>query len=412
MKKIFIISLFFILVLTVNVYAIVPPGASYHSTLYTDLIMGAGVDNKVVVGAGIFQIGPYCNSKLQLGDDSWIYDDDCEASSGTTLHIDSDDQIQIKSQDNLGINVNTFGNVGIKKSNPAYALDVKGTIQASEKIITPSIMGAGADNKVVVDADIFQISSDCTGKLQLGDDSWIYDDSCPGGSSIPEQRTLYIESADDIHIRNTNAYVDGIYIATDGKVGVGTTTPVNTLDVNGTISTYQICDENNLHCTDLSKKSIIQGVQSSMFGTPDLLEYKYLKIWSPNDGEYYYLPLYSVGELSPFNLYMDIDCSPVPLGAPGCDPDYDPYCGDWGEECEVNAILSGGSGDYLYCVTSAALPAGEDEPADCIPSNTVSGNSFYVGIITHGVPGTDYIFMAKATDVNTGETDEGFAVSS
>ncbi len=152
MKKIFILSLAFLIILSISVSAIVPLGVSYHPTLYTNFIKSSTSEGAVIVDAEIFNIGPNCMGKLQLGDDSWIYDDSCDTSTGNgnnvnTLHIDSDDTIEIKSNDNLGIHINTIGKVGIKEQYPLYDLDVDGTIRAQGKVVTPQV-GIGTNTPI------------------------------------------------------------------------------------------------------------------------------------------------------------------------------------------------------------------------------------------------------------------------
>jgi hypothetical protein len=130
-----------------------------------------------------------------------------------------------------GIVISQEGTVGISNSNPFYDLDVSGIASVSKMINIPSCGGR-----------------DVAG-LKIGDDSYIFDDSCPSPTMGPESqsngmqnlRTLHIESDDDIQIKSgdQDSSNKGIYITREDKVGIGTDTPDRTLHVSGDIKSYE-----------------------------------------------------------------------------------------------------------------------------------------------------------------------------
>lgn len=76
--------------------------------------------------------------------------------------------------------------------------------------------------------------------IYIDDGSYIYDSSCDGWIIIPPSATLHMQSDDDIRIHagsNTGIYMSN----TSERVGIGTTTPAYTLDVNGTGSFKGVC---------------------------------------------------------------------------------------------------------------------------------------------------------------------------
>ena len=120
------------------------------------------------------------------------------------------------------------GKVGIGTHEPHEKLHVTGDAWVSNDLLVGGFIGITSCNAVGVYPP--------TRGIRIGDDSYIYDDDCavdwppPGEYPEPAEMTLYITSGDSIAVK-AGADKDtgddgnyGIYVNTDGKVGIGTDT--------------------------------------------------------------------------------------------------------------------------------------------------------------------------------------------
>ncbi len=363
MKKIFILSLFFMLVLVVSANAFVPFGMSYHPVSYTNFIYGSNIDNKVVVGADIFQISPNCTGKLQLGDDSWIYDDSCDTSVNPnpqrTLYIESGDGIHIKNLDTStgGVYVATNGKVGIGTTNPGKALDVNGSldilgdllinegrfrIQGNYPAPQIELYDSGANGKN------FTIISD-NGEFNINDDT---------SSTIP----FKITSSGDIGVEGSLT-ASNVIVAHDGIYTGG-----NIISAGGITSYEEICDSNG--CISVAQPVVVD--ESSMLGNTAISN-KYLKVTS-GPGEFYYIPLYSLEDYTPLEYTVTV-------------ANWEHYVIAWDDyvtHYRARITITNGNGAYEYCWTAGPSPCTPDTVYTeqiVVDGNEISGpDSIWVGL--------------------------------
>jgi len=197
---------------------------------------GVGFDAKFIMEVES-EVGSYAS--LDFNKDSTLkaqlYLDD---NADNDLYIDVDNN-------NLIIDTGT-GKVGIGTDSPAYELDVVGTIRSIDTIIAKRV----SDNARVVikgdtgyDAVAEYMSGDTYPRWAIGRDG--FGAGMPGitfgpeagdtvfaqvgsGVGLPESRNLAFYTS------NATALTERMRIDKDGNVGIGTTTPELTLQVNGT----------------------------------------------------------------------------------------------------------------------------------------------------------------------------------
>lgn len=91
---------------------------------------------------------------IKIGDNSYIYDDNCEG-VGTTLNIESGDSVSFKSGGNQGIYIKSAnGNVGIGTANPSTKLEVAGNLKVGGDVqITDLYSGESAGTPICFDTN-------------------------------------------------------------------------------------------------------------------------------------------------------------------------------------------------------------------------------------------------------------------
>ena len=151
--------------------------------------------------------------------------------------------------------VNASGNVGIGVTAPAARAHIGG---ASSQITTPIAILHSSGNQTPLafhssNAEVARIRADSSGNLVL---------STVSGAN----KDIYLRAGDD---SNTDLFID----ATTGNVGIGTTTPLSTLSVVGSISvTGRIAlgnlDGSSTHlCYDTTTKEITSCSSSARYKT-------------------------------------------------------------------------------------------------------------------------------------------------
>jgi len=163
-------------------------------------------------------------AKLLLGDANnnayWqIFSTGTDAAKPLDFQFCSSDLCQGSSL----VRFTTDGEIGLGTADPQEKLHVQGNTWVNNDLLVGGFIG------------ITSCGPAGDRGIRIGDDSYIYDDSCaggwPGGGYPQPDATLYITSGDDIGIKsgndgktNTNY---GVYVNTDGRVGIGTDTVSN-----------------------------------------------------------------------------------------------------------------------------------------------------------------------------------------
>ncbi len=153
------------------------------------------------------------------------------------------------------LNVDTNGNVsgtgsacgGSTTLQQAYGFDVDGSdatislTTADDSIVVTNPSSSGTDSTFTfkIDqaasgaVDALSILNAGTGTLILADNS----NASGNGVSIDVQSSSASQYA--LRVTSNNSATNGLYVRADGRVGIGTTTPATTLDVNGRITALE-----------------------------------------------------------------------------------------------------------------------------------------------------------------------------
>jgi hypothetical protein len=214
----------------------------------------------------------------------------------------------------------TFCNlVGIKNNTPTYDLDVAGTINACNILINGVALSASISTGYWQTSGVIQYSlsnigvltSDPKASLHVGNDMVItacnnaWNTTAGKGlfmrySTFSGQDAAYIQSYDrsaskfhNMIIGASNVTIGAnstaIYARYDGKVGIGTTTPTQALEVNGAIQATSYCNVNYNNLTNKPTLATVAttGVYSDLTGTPSLsaIAYTGCNTWANVSGK-------------------------------------------------------------------------------------------------------------------------------
>ena len=156
---------------------------------------------------------------------------------------------------NERMRITPSGNVGIGTNNPLYTLDVSGTINSTGVLSGPTITtlsnqgGFGSNTSVWTSNNMFNksggtISGNTTiNNAFIGDTGFGTNFASFRHQSVPQSAyallsdnvgSTYLNSAIGQPIRFLNSNVEKMTLS-NGRLGIGTTTPQTTLDVNGAI---------------------------------------------------------------------------------------------------------------------------------------------------------------------------------
>jgi Chaperone of endosialidase len=196
-------------------------------------------------------------------------------------------------------------NIGIKKASPAYAIDVDGTVNASNflvngnpisSLVPPSGYWQNTTAYQYCMSNVGVGTSTPQAALQVANDlsisacnaPWNY---TPGKglylrySTYSNQDSAYICSVDqttgrnyDLAIQASNVIIgrasitnpSPVYVRFDGRVGVGTSNPSQALDVNGYVNATGYCNVSYCNLTNLPVFATVArtGNYADLVGTP------------------------------------------------------------------------------------------------------------------------------------------------
>lgn len=160
---------------------------------------------------------------------------------------------------NVLINPNGTGNVGIGLTNPAYKLEVTGTAKISSTVNLDSLTASrlvvtdGSKNLVstITSANLASSISDETGTLKaVFSDAPTFTTSITDplviggtavGSSLSLQSTSGNGTTDFINLKvGNNGGTEAMRVVNSGRIGIGTTVPLATLDIRGNLGTIPV----------------------------------------------------------------------------------------------------------------------------------------------------------------------------
>lgn len=139
--------------------------------------------------------------------------------------------------------VSTTGNIGINTTNPGTRLDINGAANLTSGSLRITSIGSTTASGVQATGSIHITNPISLSHLYYGITGTGVDSVSGVGSNNPQVGMLFSGNASQgtyIHLLTSNAYVNGaqqrLTIRPDGNVGIGTTNPTNTLQVNGSIT--------------------------------------------------------------------------------------------------------------------------------------------------------------------------------
>lgn len=200
-----------------------------------DLDIGAHVDGAFRIGRGGDR-GRIWTEYTSGGPTLIFYDYD---DRGIIRFRESPDSDNENNPEHEATIVGSRGNIGIGTNNPEAALDVEGTITATEGV-NPRISRPHHTDPIAE----YPMGLTLTGSENQGDWNWIRDASTVltlrSPSSNPQRSTQLLMSYDtEMYMRSpskqTGQWKDWVRFVTErnGKVGIGTTNPSKTLSVAG-----------------------------------------------------------------------------------------------------------------------------------------------------------------------------------
>jgi|TARA_Y100000296_G_C5168178_1_gene255843 hypothetical protein len=247
------------------------------------------LDNIHVKGSG--RVGITIETDTNGGGDSamltletlnagWVFDADDGSDLFRFSNISSGDEIMRLQNSRIATlfegSAATGGTFGIGVSNPAYRLELEGSVSSGYFGVSD-----------VANGDIFEINT--VGKVGIAnaspahrldvytnaDNEYIarfdQDHATGWGVLIDTDGTLVGDPA--LHVKN--ASTDGLYVGSDMSVGIGTTTPAEALEVNNTIVFTSEYDNGNSSTADTidfgngnKQKSTLTGNVTYTFTAP------------------------------------------------------------------------------------------------------------------------------------------------
>ena len=189
--------------------------------------------------------GPYAVWKRQNGDLGFIGNANALSLSGNTNFgiRATNDLVFAAGGSTERMRINSAGNVGIGTANPLAKLDIQGT-QGQLFSVTDDLSGDIFSVADISGVPIMNVNSDGTsyfdGNVGIGTDSpgaklqvngGIYATNYLSVSGVNTNFNLYNNGTTYL---NGDTTVDSTFLVTNGNVGIGTTSPTDMLDVNGT----------------------------------------------------------------------------------------------------------------------------------------------------------------------------------